>query len=103
MKNADENYTVRYQIKDADGNIVAESWRPAEQPSVVQFLPDAHLWQGVEDPYLYTCTAELVRRNETVDEVTVRFGIREFSVDKGKRIFLKWKTDETAWSFQTSG
>ena len=31
VKNADENYTVRYQIKDADGNVVAESWRPAEQ------------------------------------------------------------------------
>ena len=91
MKNADENYTVRYQIKDADGNVVAESWRPAEQPSVVQFLPDAHLWQGVEDPYLYTCTAELVRRNETVDEVTVRFGIREFYVDKEKGFFLNGK------------
>ncbi len=89
--NADENYTVRYQIKDADGNVVAESWRPAEQPSVVQFLPDAHLWQGVEDPYLYTCTAELVRRNETVDEVTVRFGIREFYVDKEKGFFLNGK------------
>lgn len=91
VKNADENYTVRYQIKDADGNVVAESWRPAEQPSVVQFLPDAHLWQGVEDPYLYTCIAELVRRNETVDEVTVRFGIREFYVDKEKGFFLNGK------------
>ncbi|MFQ7551123.1 MAG: hypothetical protein ACLRMZ_13395 [Blautia marasmi] len=62
----------------------AEAWRPADAPNVQQFLPEAHLWQGVDDPYLYTCTASLVRRNEVVDEVTQRFGIREFSVDPEK-------------------
>lgn len=92
VKNADENYTVRYQIINADGEIAAEAWRPAANPAVTLSLPDAHLWQGVDDPYLYTCNASIVRRNETVDEVSCRFGVREFSVDPEKGFFLNGKS-----------
>lgn len=91
IKNADENYTVRYEITDEYGDTAAEVWRPATSPDVDIFLPDAHLWQGVEDPYLYTCTAAIVRRNETVDEVSSRFGIRSFHVDPEKGFFLNGK------------
>lgn len=91
VTNASEDYTVRYQILDAEGNLVAESWRPATSTKVVQFVENPHLWQGVEDPYLYTCVASLVRRNETVDEVETAFGIREFSVDPEKGFFLNGK------------
>lgn len=91
IKGADENYTVRYLIQDQEGHTVAEVWRPADQPGIDVLLPDAHLWQGVEDPYLYTCTATLVRRNETVDEVKTRFGIRSFHVDPEKGFFLNGK------------
>lgn len=91
IKNADENYTVRYTITDKEGRTVAETWRPAEKPEAEIMLPDAHLWQGVEDPYLYTCTAVLVRRNETVDELTARFGVRSFHVDPEKGFFLNGK------------
>lgn len=65
--------------------------RPAENPGTSVFLPKAHLWQGVEDPYLYTCTAALVYRNETVDEISCRFGIRSFAVDPEKGFFLNGK------------
>lgn len=91
VKNADENYTVRYQLKAADGAIAAEVWRPAAAPEAVIYLEDAHLWQGVEDPYLYTCSAALVRRNEIVDEVSARIGIREYSVDPDKGFILNGK------------
>lgn len=88
IRNADENYTVKYDITDEYGDTVAEVWRPAAAPDADLFLPDAHLWQGVEDPYLYTCTAAIVRRNEVVDEVSSRFGIRSFHVDPEKGFFL---------------
>lgn len=91
VKNADENYTVRYQLKDMEGRLTAEAWRPAQAPDTEIYLEDAHLWQGVDDPYLYTCTATLVRRNETVDEVSARIGIREFSVDPDQGFFLNGK------------
>ena len=47
-------------------------------------LPRVHLWDGVEDPYLYTARAEL----ESGDEVSVRFGCRHFAIDPQKGFFL---------------
>ena len=47
-----------------------------------------HLWDGVRDPYLYTCTVRLVRSGAVQDEVTQRFGVRSFSVDPQKGFFL---------------
>ena len=85
------DYTVRYLISDASGAEVAEVWRPSEDAKADILLPDPHLWQGVEDPYLYTCTATLVYRNESVDEVQSRFGIRTFHVDPEKGFFLNGK------------
>jgi len=89
--NPSPDYTVRYLITDADGCQVAESWRPSESPKTDILLSHPHLWQGVEDPYLYTCTATLVYRNESVDEVSSRFGIRSFHVDPEKGFFLNGK------------
>ena len=86
--NASPDFTVRYLITDADGRAVAETWRPSESPKTDILLSAPHLWQGVEDPYLYTCTASLVYRNETVDEISSRFGIRSFHVDPEKGFFL---------------
>lgn len=88
VKNAGEDYTVRYSIRDREGRETAQLWRPSLSPEVKVFLPDIHLWQGVDDPYLYTCTAAIVRRNETVDEISTRFGIRSFHVDPDKGFFL---------------
>ena len=47
-------------------------------------LSKVHLWDGVDDPYLYTAKAEL----ESGDAVTVRFGCRHFSIDPQKGFFL---------------
>lgn len=88
VTNPSPDYTVRYSIADASGNVKAETWRPSEDAKADVLLPCPHLWQGVDDPYLYRCTASLVYRNETVDEVTARFGIRFFSVDPEKGFFL---------------
>lgn len=86
-----EDYTIRYLISDREGTPVADVWRPSASPKADVLLPNAHLWQGVEDPYLYHCTAELVYRNETVDQVESRFGIRSFHVDPEKGFFLNGK------------
>ncbi len=47
-------------------------------------LSDVHLWDGVEDPYLYTAKAELAGG----DVVETRFGCRSFYVDPQKGFFL---------------
>lgn len=86
-----EDYTVRYLILDREGNAVSEIFRPSLAPKADVLLPDAHLWQGVEDPYLYRCIASLIYRNETVDQVETAFGIRSFYVDPEKGFFLNGK------------
>ena len=91
VTNPSPDYTIRYLITDAAGNETAEIWRPSIDPKADILLPEAHLWQGVDDPYLYRCTATLVYRNESVDEVSSRFGIRSFFVDPEKGFFLNGK------------
>ncbi len=85
--NADENFTVLYSIKDAQGKEVASAMRPADSTAVRVYVPDAVLWD-CQNPYLYTVTAVLQRRNETYDEVSTRAGVRSFSCDPEKGFIL---------------
>ncbi len=47
-------------------------------------FPNVHLWDGVDDPYLYTARAALAGG----DAVETRFGCREFHVDPQEGFFL---------------
>lgn len=82
-KNTDENFTVLYSIADADGREVGYACRPADETKVTIFVPDAQKWD-FENPYLYTVTALLQRRNEAYDEVSARVGVRSFACDPDK-------------------
>ena len=75
---------VTPEVTLADGNreqqaAVADGYAKAEFE-----LSDVHLWDGVEDPYLYTAKAELAGG----DVVETRFGCRCFHVDPQKGFFL---------------
>ena len=87
VKNADENFTVLYSICDAEGKEVASACRPADETSVKIYVPDAEKWE-IDAPYLYTVTAQLQRRNECFDEVTVKAGVRSFSCDPNKGFII---------------
>ncbi len=87
VTNADENFTVLYSIRNAEGREVAAGTRPADDTAITLYVPDAQLWQ-IDDPYLYTVTATLQRRNEACDEVSVRAGVRSFSCDPDKGFIL---------------
>lgn len=83
----DENFTVMYSIKNAEGHEVASAVRPADSTKVTVAVPNVHRWD-IDDPYLYTVTAILQRRNEAYDEVSARVGVREFSCDPQKGFIL---------------
>ena len=87
VKGADENYTVLWTLLDAAGREAASALRPAAAPGVTLPVPGAKKWSPAE-PNLYTVQAQLVRRNEVVDEVTLRTGVRSFSCDPVKGFFL---------------
>ncbi len=87
VTNADENFTVMYSVADAEGTIVASAVRPADDTSVTIYVPDAKKWE-IDDPYLYTVTAILQRRNESFDEISARVGVRSFSCDPEKGFII---------------
>lgn len=87
VENPDENFTVLYAVKDADGREVAAAARPADNTKVTVYVPDVTLWD-IDHPYLYTVTAVLQRRNEAYDEVTVKAGVRSFSCDPDKGFII---------------
>ncbi len=69
--------TVVVELLDAEGNSVARS----EGAKASLHLDAPHLWNGVKDPYLYTCVVRLMQDGKPVDEVTTKVGLRSFSVD----------------------
>ena len=66
-------------IKEADGTIV-DTCESAEL-NCDFVIKDAHLWDGVKDPYLYTCEVAIHRGTTVLDEVSARFGCRSFKID----------------------
>ena len=83
----DENFTVLYSIRDADGKEVAGGCRPCDDTAIRLFVPNAKLWSP-DTPYLYTVTATLQRRNEAYDEVSCRSGVRSFRCEPDKGFIL---------------
>ena len=75
---------VQIALLNHCGNEVAT----AEGDSCIMTIEHPHLWDGVRDPYLYTCAVRLVLNGEVQDEVRQRFGVRSFSVDPKKGFFL---------------
>lgn len=51
-------------------------------------IANVHLWDGVDDPYLYTATAKL----NSGDEIAVRFGCRTMEVDPQKGFLLNGRS-----------
>ncbi len=78
-------HTVRYSVLAADGKTVGTY----EGGATALFrIKNAHLWNGVKDPYLYTLKAELLEGDTVVDTVSARFGCRSFEIDPEKGFIL---------------
>ena len=66
---------TRITLLDAKGKEVAK----AEGHDVVLDVPHVHLWDGLDDPYLYWIKAELIKDGQVVDENGCNCGIRTFT------------------------
>lgn len=77
---------VSIEIKDADGELIATGKNNEE---IVVETP--HLWNGLEDPYLYTATATLTVNGEVTDQLCSNFGFRFFDITN-KGFFLNGKS-----------
>ncbi len=79
---------VRIRLLDGAGREVA-SGTGTDANLVIE---NVHLWDGIEDPYLYTCEATLVVGGREVDQVVTRFGVRSFRVDPKEGFFLNGRS-----------
>ena len=91
--------TVEVSILDADGEEVftgsAESEKglgESTHAKIIANLAEAHRWDGLEDPYLYTAKAVLVKDGEASDIVETKFGVREFKFDAKQGFFLNGRS-----------
>ncbi len=78
---------IEIELKAADGTVVAKG----QGLDADLKIENAHLWNGRQDPYLYTCVVRMLSGGSVVDEVRQRFGVRSFSVDASKGFFLNGK------------
>ncbi len=51
-------------------------------------VSDVHLWDGMEDPYLYDLTVELKNGNKIEDSVSFHVGFRTFEMDPNDGFYL---------------
>lgn len=94
-KKADAKVTVElWMVGDAEAVTVTIDGQQKETPAengyakAVFDLANVHLWDGVDDPYLYTAKAEL----SDGDIVETTFGCRSFSIDPQKGFFLNGRS-----------
>ena len=98
---ADAAFTVRASLLESDGKTLKANASKtvtlrkgaANQVSIDLGVSQAHLWQGLSDPYLYKLVVELQdARRATIDKVVCDFGIREMRFDVEKGFFLNGKS-----------
>lgn len=65
---------VVVELLDDRGNVIAD----AEGLDVTLHITNVHLWDGLEDPYLYQIKAILVKNGTEVDEISCNCGVRTF-------------------------
>lgn len=90
-----DTVVVTARLHDADGKVAATAQRTVAVPAraVVPVDLDAalaapHLWQGVEDPYLYKSEVTVARAGAVLDRVDNEVGIRTVQLDPDRGLLL---------------
>jgi beta-galactosidase len=89
---------IVYSVRDMAGRQVARKVRkatllPQGQPSFTESLTvkKPRLWQGVDDPYLYSVVVQLVSQGTVVDEAVQPLGFRHFEFRAHDGMYLNGK------------
>lgn len=84
-----------YSLKDRAGNLVMLRdyemlVKKGEQTrsTCEMLIENAHLWDGINDPYLYTIEVELRENGKLLDKVSSKFGFRYFEMTPDRGFFL---------------
>lgn len=84
-----EGCNLKVTVYDKDGNVYACGEVSAEETTVLTLeCSNPVLWNGIENPYLYTVRCEITRCGEILDNIEKRIGFRTFYIDSEKGFFL---------------
>ena len=87
-----EGCTVKVTLKDAEGNVAGCAEVDAEAHTHVLIdVKEPHLWNGLADPYLYSCEAAICCDGEVLDTVVIPYGYRSFHVCPNTGFWLNGK------------
>ncbi len=89
-----KNCEIEFTILDADNKVVSTPTNsPVNNDKAVCNIgiDNPHLWNGVEDPYLYKTVTVLKRNGKEIDRVEESTGIRSFYIDADNGFFLNGK------------
>ena len=87
--------TVKTQVLDAEGKQVAACESnvnvPCDNVRQPLAIENPTLWDGVDNPYLYTVQVDLYQNGKQLDQVVEKTGFRYFKADPEKGFFLNGK------------
>ncbi len=84
--------SIHVELKDAEGNVVGSADTDcADHAHVLIDVKQPHLWNGMADPYCYTCEASILAGGEVVDTVVIPYGYRSFHVCPNTGFWLNGK------------
>lgn len=93
-----ENIQLVTTIYETDGRVKARQQTPVLVPpqgrQIIEQcfnIKNPHLWQGLEDPYLYKVVTQLMKANDILDEVVQPLGIRHFELRNNDGMYLNGK------------
>lgn len=93
-----DNVLLQTTIYDMSGNIKVSKNEnlvlPTQGRQIVTQdfkIKKPHLWQGLEDPYLYKVEAKLIHDGNIIDDVVQPLGIRTFELRAGDGMYLNGK------------
>lgn len=89
VDNYSDGEKIRYTILDKDSKVYRQ-----EESAGTEICIDCGspvLWNGTENPYLYTLVCEILRDGNVIDNISVNIGFRSIYIDSEKGLFLNGK------------
>ena len=81
---------IETKVINQEGNVVLE--KVSNDLAFDLVINNVHLWDGIVDPYLYTLEINLVKDGTILDNKSIRFGARYFSVTPDGGFFLNGRS-----------
>ena len=86
ITNHKETQEFKYSVYDNENNLVTENILKENKFEFT--ISDVHLWDGIDDPYLYYITAELIEEGIVIDNIKTHFGCRSFEITPDRGFIL---------------